>query len=142
VAGLVLIGVVREAHVARENLSAGEISVPDVEAGLWLRNHTAPDSVVMARDSSTVHHHAGRKSVWFAPISDPGILLDGIARHGVDYVVVVKHAQAYYLPDDDYCFDRLLAVHAQKFRLVMQKDNLRIFQVNKKRTTEVSTPPS
>jgi hypothetical protein len=142
VAGLVLIGVVREAHVARENLSAGEISVPDVEAALWLRNHTAPDSVVMARDSSTVHHHAGRKSVWFAPISDPGILLDGIARHGVDYVVVVKHAQPYYLPDDDYCFDRLLAVHAQNFRLVMQKDDLRIFQVNKKRTTEVSAPPS
>jgi hypothetical protein len=142
VAGLVLIGVVREAQVARENLSAGEIWVPDVEAGLWLRVHTAPDSVVMARDSSTVHHYAERKSVWFAPISDPGVLLDGMARHGVDYVVVVKHAQPYYLPDDDYCFDRLLAVHAQNFRLVMQKDNLMIFKVNKKRTTEVSTPPS
>jgi hypothetical protein len=140
--GLVLFGVVMEARVARENLSAGEISVPDVEAGLWLRVHTAPDSVVMARDSGTVHHYAEKKSVWFAPISDPDVLLDGVVRHGVDYVVVVKHAQPYYLPDDDYCFDRLWAVHAENFQLVMHKDKLRIFKVNNKRTTEVSNPRS
>jgi hypothetical protein len=140
VTGLVLIGVVMEARIVRENLIVGEISVPEVEAGLWLRAHTAPDSVFMADDWGTVRHYADRKSVWFAPISDPRVLLGGIARHDVDYVVVVKHAQPYYLPDDDYCFDRLLAIHAESFQLVLQKDNLRIFQVNRKQTTEVSTP--
>lgn len=140
--GVVLIGIVLEAQMARENLSAGEISVPDVEAGVWLRSHTPPDAVVMARDWSTVHHHAERKLVWFAPVSDPGVLLDGIAKHGVDYVVVVKHAQPYYLPDDDYCFDRLLAVDAENFALVLQRDNLRIFHVNKNLNTGVSVPQS
>jgi hypothetical protein len=74
-----------------------------------------------ARHWPTVHHYAGGQSVWFPPISDPSILLEGIVRHSVDYVVVVKHGQPYYLPDDDYCFDRLLAAHTENFRLVLQR---------------------
>jgi hypothetical protein len=134
------IGITSDIRIARENLNTAdavnaqrtgviEIQPPEVEAGLWLRSHAPPDSVVMARYGSTVRHFGGGRSVWFPPISDPGILLEGIVKHSVDYVVVVKHAEPYYLPDDDYCFDRLLAAHSKNFQLVLQRDNLRIFKV-------------
>jgi hypothetical protein len=143
VIGVVLIGIVIEMRVARENLHitdpvnaeetvTGEIMAPEVEAGVWLHSHTPQESVVMARHWPTVYHYAQRKLIWFAPISDPGALLDGILRHGVDYVVVVHHASPYYLPDDDYCFERLSAAHAESFRLVFQTANLRIFRFEKK----------
>lgn len=137
--GLVLIGVVNEGRIARENLSftgrvkaetvgLGGILAPEVEAGVWLRSNTPPAAVVMARHWPTVCHYALRKSAWFAPISDPVVLLEGIRRLKVDYIVVVHHASPYYLPDDDYCFDRLLAAHAENFHLVRQRPDLRIFK--------------
>jgi uncharacterized membrane protein (UPF0136 family) len=143
IVGIVMIGVVIETRVARENLITtglgniaenridGEVLPSEVEAGIWLRSHTTPASVVMARHWPTVHHYAERKLVWFAPISDPDVLLEGIAKHRVDYVVVINHPAPYYLPDDDYCFDRLLAAHARYFQLVLQSVNLRIFRVQK-----------
>jgi hypothetical protein len=140
VTAVMLIGIASDIRIARENLyttdlvngqrtGVTEIQPPEVEAGLWLRSHAPPDSVVMARYGSTVRHFGGGKSVWFPPISDPGVLLEGIVKHSVDYVVVVKRGEPYYLPDDDYCFDRLLAAYRKNFRLVLQRDNLRIFKV-------------
>jgi len=140
VTAVLLIGFASDTRIARENLNSTdlvnaqrtgviEIQPLEVEAGLWLRSHAPPDSVVMARHWPTVHHYAGGQSVWFPPISDPGVLLEGILKHSVDYVVVVTHCEPYYLPDDDYCFDRLLAAHAENFRLVLQRDDLRIFEV-------------
>jgi hypothetical protein len=143
VTALVLIGIVSDTRIARENLHAQDfISVgetgtyeflaTEVEAGVWLRSNTPSDSVVMARHWPTVYHYAERKLVWFAPISDPHVLFEGIVRHGVNYVVVVKHGTPYYLPDDDYCFDRLLAIYPNKFRLVLERANLRIFKVEER----------
>ena len=153
VTGAVLIGIGSDIRIARENLNTSglvnaertgvvEILAQEVEAGLWLRSHTPPDSVVMARHWPTVRHYAERKLVWFPPISNPGVLLEGIVKHGVDYVVVVKHAEPYYLPDDDYCFDRLLAAHAKNFRLVLQRGNLRIFKVDRGAMPEPPGPQS
>jgi hypothetical protein len=154
VIGLVIVGLAIERRIARENLStidlehrvessvAGEVMPSEVEAGIWLRSHTPANSVVMARHWPTVHHYADRKLVWFAPISDPDVLLDGVVKHRVDYVVVIKHAYAYYLPDDDYCFDRLLARHGENFRLVLQRANLRIFRVENNLAPVTSAPPS
>jgi hypothetical protein len=144
---VMLIGVGSDIRIARENLSTTdlvnsertgvvEILASEVEAGLWLRSNTPPDSVVMARHWPTVYHHSRRKSVWFPPISNPGILLEGIVKHAVDYVVVIKHDNPYYLPDDDYCFDRLLATRAENFRLVLQTGKLRIFEVHQSATLE------
>jgi hypothetical protein len=147
VMGVILIGVGSDIRIAWENLNTTdlvnaertgvvEILAPEVEAGLWLRSNTPPDSVVMARHWPTVYHHSRRKSVWFPPISDPGILLGGIVKYAVDYVVVIEHDNPYYLPDDDYCFDRLLATQAETFRLVFQTDKLRIFEVDQDATLE------
>jgi hypothetical protein len=104
---------------------------PDIEGGEWVRSHTPVNSVVMARQVPLVHHYANRRLVWFAPISNSDVLMNGIVKHGVDYVVVVKHSPAYYLPDDDYCFDRLLTKYNDAFRIVFRDSNLRIFEVKK-----------
>ena len=151
VTALVLIGIVSDARIARENLNALDFNniqetgtygflATEVEAGLWLRSNTPSDSVVMARHWPTVYHYARRKLVWFAPISDPRVLFEGIVRHGVNYVVVVKHGIPYYLPDDDDCFDRLLAIDQDKFRLVLERANLRIFKVEKGVDTALPDP--
>jgi hypothetical protein len=138
--GLILLGAAVDFRIGRENLRAkdeviaGETSTSEflpleVEAGEWLREHTPPESIVMARHWPTVRHYAERKLIWFAPISDPAILLDGIRRHAVNYVVVAKHTSPYYLPDDDYCFDRLLELQPESFHLVYEVESLRIFSV-------------
>lgn len=142
VAGLVATGAVAEVHLARQNLKAPELIAhpeqtgyetlyTDVEAGIWLRSHTPANAVIMARHWPTVHHYADRKLIWFPPISDPDTLSRGIERHHVDFVVVVKHRYPYYLPDDGYCFERLLRAYPTDFRLILEQPNLRIYTVEK-----------
>jgi len=141
---LVGIGLSMEARIARDNLQNPDLAVIgsateplglDVESALWVRSHTPATSVVMARHVPVVFHYSGRAVVWFAPISNPDVLMQGIVRHGVDYVIVIKHRSPYYLPDDDYCFDRLLTVHGDAFRMVFRDSNARIYQVEKKLAT-------
>jgi len=139
-AALILLGLAIDFRIGYENLHAktsfasvqtgpSEFLLQEVEAGVWLRAHTPRDSIVMARHWPTVRHYAERRLVWFAPISDPITLFEGIRRHGVDYIVVVRHAPPYYLPDDEYCFDRMLAIRPASFQLVFQGNNVRIFRV-------------
>jgi len=144
---LILLGLVVDTRVARENLNTAnllqaeetgpsEILPLDVSAGIWLRTHTDADATVMARSWPTVHHYAQRKVVWLPPISNPTVLFEGILRHGVNYVVVINRESSYYLPDDDDCFEGLLANHSQYFQLVMQAPSLRIFRFH-----DDETPP-
>jgi hypothetical protein len=136
------LGIAVDGRIARENLGRtdlasaekvgiGEVLPAEVSAGIWLRSHTDPGSIVMARHWPTVHHHANRRSVWFPPISDPGVLFEGIVKHGVDYIVVVNHPHPYYLPDDGYCFDRLLTIRPATLTLAMQSGDLQIFKVQR-----------
>jgi hypothetical protein len=108
---------------------------PDIEGGLWIRSHTPANAMVMARHVPIVYHYANRRLVWFAPISNSDILMSGIVRHGVDYVVVVNHRSPYYLPDDAYCFDRVLAKYGDEFRIVFRDSNLRIYHHVEKNLT-------
>ena len=140
---VVLIGLLVDRRIAIENLrttgvgrdsevtSVSEVSEMEVVAGQWLRAHISPDAVVMARGSSTVHHYSERKLVWFPPVSDAQVLFEGMMRHRVDYVVVIRHSSPYFLPDDGECFDRLFARYGDGFRLVFEKENLRIFRFNR-----------
>ena len=104
---------------------------PEVESALWIRSHTPVNSTVMARHVPTVYHYAERSVVWFAPTSNSDILMQGILRNKVDYVIVIKHDHPYYLPDDDYCFSRLLPNHSAAFQIVFQDSNLQIFHVDR-----------
>jgi 4-amino-4-deoxy-L-arabinose transferase-like glycosyltransferase len=150
IALLVCIGVKGQVAMAHENLSVagmplteaakqtGEPMSREIEAALWIRDHTALNSVVMARHLPTVYHYAERKLVWFPPTSDRKILLQGMVRHEVDYVVVIRHSSPYYLPDDNDCFDPLLATHVDMFHMVFQETDVKIFQVAKSRAREIA----
>jgi hypothetical protein len=149
---LIAAGLTAEAKMARDNvaildlLSDKDTSInlmaPDIESALWIRSHTPGGSVVMARHVPLVYHYSERRIVWFAPISNPDILMQGIVRHGVNYVIVVKHAYTYYLPDDNYCFDKLLAKYGDAFHLVFRDSSIRIFEVqsNDRSGTELKQP--
>ena len=52
-----------------------------------------------------------------------------------NYIVVIEHVHPYYLPDDDYCFGRLLAKDPADFRLILEEPNLPISKVDEKLLT-------
>jgi hypothetical protein len=121
-----------------QNASSLNAVAPEVESALWIRSHTPVNSIIMARQVPTVYHYAERKIVWFPPISNPDVLMQGIQRLKVDYVIVIKHAEPYYLPDDDYCFQQLLVSRRDAFQIVFQDSNLQIFQVERNLAGETS----
>jgi hypothetical protein len=102
---------------------------PDVDAGLWLRSHTEENSIVMATDVPTVFHYSQRKLVWSPPISNPQVLMDGIRKHKVNYVVEVYRTNPYYLPPDQDCLGKLVATYPDAFQLVSQGSKFNIFRV-------------
>jgi hypothetical protein len=137
VASLVLIGVKREASVARSNLDLNSYvnrPTPDVEAGQWIQSHTDPNAVVMARHVPTIYHYSNRNVIWFPPSSNPQLLMEGILKHKVNFVAVVRRKYNYYLPPDDDCFDPLLAAYPDAFHPVYESPAFRVFQVVKNDT--------
>lgn len=133
VAGLIVIGLRNVVEIGRGNvdLNSGWNRLgPDGEAGAWIRSHSNPNAVVMARLVPTAYHYSQRKVIWFPPSSNPQLLMDGILKHKIDFVIVVQRGErSYYLPSDEVCFAPLLKAYPDKFRLVYQAPEYRIFQV-------------
>jgi hypothetical protein len=136
-ASLVVLGLTIQSEMARENLdpnsSANRFS-PDADAAVWLASHTDPNAILMSRTVATVSHHSGRKVVWFPPSSNPQLLMEGILKHKVDFIIVVPRESSYYLPPDDVSFAPLLTAYPDAFRLVHQAPAYRIFQVDRMAT--------
>jgi hypothetical protein len=132
VVGVLLIaGVSTQLKVARANLDPlSEVNLPsaDAEAAKWINSHTNENAVVMARHVPIVCHFAKRKTIWFPPSSDPSLLMNGILKHGVDFLIVVHRKDSYYLPPDEECFDRLMAAHPGNFQLSYRGTDFRIYQ--------------
>lgn len=129
---LLVAGVRTQIKAGRTNLDlnspANRLS-PDAAAGAWIRLHTRPNAVVMARHVPTAYHYSERRVIWFPPSSDPHLLMEGIQKHRVDFVIVVRRESSYYLPSDEDCFSRLLNAYPEAFCLVDQALDFRIFQV-------------
>ena len=128
VVGLIVLGLVLQVQGGRERGAAGALS-PDAQAGAWIRAHTDKDVVLMARHVPSVSHYSERKVIWFPPTSDANMLMDGIARHKIDFVIVVHRENPYYLPPDDLSFAKLLAAYRDDFRLEYEAPGFRIFRV-------------
>jgi hypothetical protein len=126
------IGIAREARLGRENLAfdlTRRPSYPDVEAGRWIEAHTAGSAVVMARQVDVVYHYARRRVIWFPPISEPRTLMDGIRKHGVQFVIVSHRDVSYWLPPEEACFEALASAYPDSFRLVHTGPRFRVFAV-------------
>jgi len=134
--GLIITGLEQQIALGRDNMNLNSVvnSVPaDAEAGMWIASHTDSNAVVMARLVPTDYHYSGRRVVWFPPSSNPQLLIEGIRRLKVDYVVVVHRQYSYYLPPDDDCFAPLLAAYPEAFHLAIQTPEFRIFLVRRPR---------
>jgi hypothetical protein len=133
-AGLAVVGLTNELAIGRENRdlnSAVNRVTPDVKAATWIRDHTGAEAVIMARHVPITYYYANRKIVWFPPSSDAQLLMEGIQKHKIDYLVAVKRWNSYYRPPDDDCIAALLAKYPSALRLIQQVPDFRIFQATR-----------
>jgi hypothetical protein len=129
----VLVGVetAGQVRIGLENLHfdiAQASNYPEIEASNWIRLHASSNDVVMARALPVVYHYSRLKVIWFPPISDPQILMDGINKHHIRWVVLT--GGTYWQPTDKECFELLRRSYPGAFHLVHNgpHDSL-IFQV-------------
>jgi hypothetical protein len=130
---LVGIGVARQLRMGRDNLSfdvTREATYPEIVAAKWIQLHTPRNSIVMARRLDVVYHYAERKVVWFPPSSDPNLLMDGISKYHVGFIIVLDRGQDnYWLPPELDCFIRLSAEYPGAFKVVQQGPREKIYAV-------------
>jgi Dolichyl-phosphate-mannose-protein mannosyltransferase len=133
---LVVIGVVGTKQVlasGRYNLNPNiteQASYPMMKAAEWIRMHEPPDRVILAREPEIIGHYALRRAVWFPPISDPSVLMDGIRRHHIGVVVVVHQDYSYWLPSESECFQALLKAYPGEFLLVHRDIDNWVYEVS------------
>lgn len=129
----VLVGsLARDLDIKRDNLnpeSGVNRATPDVVAAKWIYSNTPSNVVVMARHVPITYYYANRRIVWFPPSSNADLLMEGIGRHKVDYVVAASRKTNYYFPTDDESMAALLARYPSRFQLVAQPGAARIFRV-------------
>lgn len=133
VAFLVVSGTEKILLAGRDNLKPDITEnefYPDIEAAEWVRTHEAPDRVVMAREPDFVYHYTHRRVVWFPPISNAKVLMDGIRRYHVQVLVVAHHSESYWLPAEDACFQFLLQAYPTAFHVVHQGPHNQVFEVD------------
>jgi len=130
--GFVSYGFVEQIKEGRSNLDLSSrlnSPTPDVLAAMWVGSHSDENAIVMARHVPVAYYYSHRKTVWFPPSTNASLLMEGIKRHKIDYIMVVDRDRNYYFPGDDTCFDVLFAAYPQSFRLVYQMPKIRVFLV-------------
>jgi hypothetical protein len=94
----------------------------------------------MARHVPITFHHANRKVVWFPPSSNPQLLMEGIQKHKIEYVISVSREDSYYLPPDDDCLAALQAAYPAALQLVESGPDFRIFKTVTSETVSNASP--
>lgn len=131
VSALVVLGVAKDLKTGWQNIHfdlKADASYPDIEAGEWIGGHSPATAVVMARKEDLVYHYGNRKVVWFPPSTNPKLLMDGIRRYHVQYVVV-DGDDTYWRPPTQACFQALFHAYPGTFRLVHKGPRDTIFAV-------------
>jgi len=85
--------------------------------------------VVAARRVPLVYHYAHRKVIWFPPMTNAELLMAGLRKHHIRYVIVIERDFNYYRPPDEYCFKIVSDAYPEAFRLVEQEKQVRIYEV-------------
>jgi len=132
VAAIVLSATVEVLAIGRHNVKydvTQNSNYPMMKAAEWIRVHEPSDRVIMAGEPELVFHFGGRRTVWFPPISDPKVLMDGIQRHHIGAIVVVHQAQSYWLPPEDVCFRSLSQAYPDAFQVAYRGPNIWVYDV-------------
>jgi hypothetical protein len=127
---LLVVGIYGQVGVGLQNLrySSERDNPPDVVAGIWIAAHSPKHSIIMAAHVPIVFHYSQRRVIWFPPISDPQVLMDGIQKHGIEYVVVVIRSYSYYRPSEMECFEKLQQAYPDRFKLAGHGPHFQIYQ--------------
>ena len=129
---LVATGVAAEVPIGEYNLASGAAqfeNTPEIYAARWLASHTDPNAIVAASLQPLIYYYSKRRVIWFPPISNPAVLMEGIRKHHIDYVIVINRDQYYYLPPETTCFDLLYNAYPQAFRLAEANGHAKIYEV-------------
>jgi hypothetical protein len=132
VAVLVVVGFRQELDEGRHNLTFDPTTLSshvDIEAGKWIAANTASSAIVMGRDRSIIYHYSKHKVVWFPPSSNPQILMEGIRKQKVEFVIITERRQNYWLPPENICFDSVYRAYPEAFELVHEEPLFRVFKV-------------
>ncbi len=103
---------------------------PDREAAQWIRENSPPSAVVMARKDDIVYHYGHRRVIWFPPSSDPELLMNGVRKYNVQYIVVAAGNDNYWSPPASDCFALLSKAYPKAFALVHQSANESVYEVS------------
>jgi hypothetical protein len=129
---LVATGVAAEIPMGWENLGSGSTkfeTVPEIQAARWIKSHTDADAIIAASLQPLVYHYSRRRVIWFPPISNPTIIMDGIQKYRIQYLVIIKRDRYYYLPPETTCYSLLEKAYPQSFRLVEANGPVKIYEV-------------
>jgi len=140
---LVARAISKDIPIARANLAFEEERfgrLPDIVAANWIRLHTDTQDVVSARHVPLVFHYSQRRVIWFAPIVNPQVMMAGIRRLGIRFVIVVDRDASYYLPPDEECFEMVQRAYPSAFRLATQLGQVRIYEVMPTSTGGAANP--
>jgi hypothetical protein len=83
----------------------------------------------MARKDDIVYHYSHHRVVWFPPSRDAAVLMDGIRRWHVRYVVVHYGNDFYWQPSAADCLAALVVKYPEAFRLAHTGDQYSVYQV-------------
>jgi hypothetical protein len=128
---LLVAGVGMQTVLGVENVKRVADMNPNIEAARWIRGHSAPDAVVMARWEALVYHYGGRRVIWFPASTDPGLLMSGIRRYHIRLIVVTEDEnESYWKPSDTYCFRVLARAYPALFHQVHEGPHERVYEVH------------
>jgi hypothetical protein len=129
---MVAIGIGSQVRLGIENLHfrvQDDSFYPDREAAQWIEENTSPSAVVMARKDDIVYHYGRRRVIWFPPTSDARLLMDGVRRYNVQYVVVVAGNDSYWSPPASDSFALLSKAYPNAFELVHRSAQGSVYQI-------------
>jgi hypothetical protein len=140
---LVARAITKDIPITRTNLAFAEERfwrLPDIVAANWIRAHTDPLDVIAARHVPLVYHYSQRRVIWFAPIVRPQVMMEGLRRFNIRYIIVVDRDFSYYLPPDEVCFDLVQGAYPNSFHLVALLGQARIYEVTPTGATAAASP--
>lgn len=127
---LLVAGIGMQMAAGLENLRRVPEMDPNIEAAKWIRGHSAPGAVVMARWEPLVYHYSGHKVIWFPASSDPELLIAGIRRNHVRLIVVTEDQDdSYWRPSDSSCFQVLAYAYPMLFQQVHKGAHERVYEL-------------
>jgi len=130
VACLLVVGVGRQTVLGVENVERVPEMDPSIEAAMWIRAHSAPDAVVMARWEPLVYHYSGHRVIWFPASTDPQLLMSGIRKYHIRLIVLAEYEwESYWKPSEGDCFRVLAHAYPGLFQQVHEGPHERVYEL-------------